>query len=110
MRNIHNIDYQLRTFSRGIVIGEKSSWGAGKARQIGELLLARTKELGFLTATAKSKVANIASTKNLTHQMGSPVIEGDMAIFELNFSNWPDISKYDNPAEAPSYIWDLFNQ
>ncbi len=108
--SIHNIDYQHGTFSRGIVIGEKSSWGAGKARKIGELLLARTKELGFLTATAKSKDANTASVKNLTKQMGSPKIEGDMAIFELNFANWPDISQYDNPADAPSYIWDLFNK
>ena len=33
-----------------------------------------------------------------------------MAIFELNFAKWPDISQYDNPADAPSYIWDLFNK
>ena len=105
--SIHSIDYKRRTFSRGIVIGEKSSWGMGKAKKIGELILTRTKELGFMSATARSKTDNIASVSNLTKQLGLPEIKDGVAIFELDFAKWPNINQYDNPATTPSYIWHL---
>ena len=62
------------SFCRSMVIGRKDLWNQGIGGKVGRMLNDHVKYLGFRRVRALSYVANTASIKNLTNQMGEGTI------------------------------------